>query len=305
MENTIDSLRIAFSPQSLVLLNFLLAFVMFGIALEVRWQDFKNLAQNPRPVIAGVISQFLLLPALTFLVVTIIEPLPSIALGMILVAACPGGNISNFISHLSGANAALSVSLTGVATILSLFFTPFNLQLWAGLYEPTAQILKTIALSPQQIFKTVALILILPLIAGMAVQYRYSKVVNKIAPTFKILSVLIFMGFVLVAFIKNVEVFTTYIHAVFFLVLLHNALAFITGYLAGSSARLSLRNRRTIAVETGIQNSGLALLLIFSYFEGLGGMALTAAWWGVWHLVSGLVLAYFWGRVYKLNPALS
>lgn len=305
MENTVNSLRIEFSPESLVVLNFLLAFVMFGIALEVRWQDFRNLVQNPKPVITGIVSQFFLLPALTFVVVSLIEPLPSVALGMILVAACPGGNISNFISHLSGANAALSVSLTGMATVLSLFFTPFNLQLWAGLYEPTSHILQNIELSPQQIFKTVALILIIPLAAGMAVQFRFTKVANKIAPFFKILSVLIFMGFVLVAFIKNVEVFTTYIHVVFFLVLLHNALAFITGYLTGKAAQLSQRDRRTISIETGIQNSGLALLLIFSYFEGIGGMALTAAWWGVWHLVSGLVLAYFWKRVYKLSPALS
>lgn len=305
MENTVNSLRIEFSPESLVLLNFLLAFVMFGIALEVRWQDFRNLVQNPKPVITGIVSQFFLLPALTFVVVSLIEPLPSVALGMILVAACPGGNISNFISHLSGANAALSVSLTGMATVLSLFFTPFNLQLWAGLYEPTSHILQNIELSPLQIFKTVALILIIPLAAGMAVQFRFTKVANKIAPFFKILSVLIFMGFVLVAFIKNVEVFTTYIHVVFFLVLLHNALAFITGYLTGKAAQLSQRDRRTISIETGIQNSGLALLLIFSYFEGIGGMALTAAWWGVWHLVSGLVLAYFWKRVYKLSPALS
>lgn len=305
MENTVNSLRIEFSPESLVVLNFLLAFVMFGIALEVRWQDFRNLVQNPKPVITGIVSQFFLLPALTFVVVSLIEPLPSVALGMILVAACPGGNISNFISHLSGANAALSVSLTGMATVLSLFFTPFNLQLWAGLYEPTSHILQNIELSPLQIFKTVALILIIPLAAGMAVQFRFTKVANKIAPFFKILSVLIFMGFVLVAFIKNVEVFTTYIHVVFFLVLLHNALAFITGYLTGKAAQLSQRDRRTISIETGIQNSGLALLLIFSYFEGIGGMALTAAWWGVWHLVSGLVLAYFWKRVYKLSPALS
>ena len=302
MNENLDQLRINFTADSLVLLNICLAIIMFGVALEVRVDDFKNLVKNPRPALLGVLSQFFLLPALTFLLVFLIKPEPSVALGMILVAACPGGNISNFMSHLSGGNTALSVSLTGIATILSLFFTPFNLEFWASRYAPTRALLESIALDPFQIFKTVALILIIPLAVGMFVQFRFSKLANKIAPPLKILSILIFMGFVVVAFTKNVDVFLEYIHIVMFLVFIHNAVALITGYTAGALGKLPIRDRRALAIETGIQNSGLGLLLIFSFFGGLGGMALTAAWWGIWHIISGLTLALFWGTRHSRAP---
>lgn len=272
---------------------------MFGIALEIRLEDFKNIFKNPKAALIGLLSQFLALPLLTFLIILVIKPLPSIALGMMLVAACPGGNISNFLSHLSGANSALSVSLTAVATFLSLVFTPLNLELYASLYPPTQQLLTTISISPGDVVETILLIIALPLLMGIAVQHYLTFIAQKIAPTLKVLSIIIFLAFVGVAFAKNFDLFLQYIHTVVFLVLIHNALALSTGFYLGKLARLNLRDCRTLAIETGIQNSGLGLVIIFAFFEGLGGMALVTAWWGIWHILSGLSIAFYW---YKKKP---
>lgn len=276
---------------------------MFGIALEVKVSDFKILLQNPKSAILGLISQFLLLPLFSFLLVLLLKPAPSIALGMILVAACPGGNISNFMSHLAKANTALSVGLTSVATFLSLAMTPINFQLYGSLYEPTASILQSIELDFLNVSKTVFTIILFPLITGLWFQNKFKHTAQRIAPIFRIGSILIFIAFVVIAFSKNFQLFLDYIHLVLFLVLIHNLLALGLGFSLGSIFRVPQRDRRTLSIETGIQNSGLGLVLIFAFFEGLGGMALVAAWWGIWHIISGLGLATFWSQKEIKEPS--
>lgn len=268
---------------------------MFGIALEISVNDFKRLLKNPKPIFTGIFSQFILLPAVTFLLVWIIKPIPSIALGMFMVAACPGGNISNFITHLAKGNSALSVSLTAVATLLAVFMTPFNLQFWGSLYGPTASILKEIAISPFQMVKLVSLLLAVPLILGMWVNYLKPVLAKKMAKILKLGSLLFFISLIFLALYNNREIFMDYVFYVFWIVVLHNLLAFTTGFSIAKLLGLSKNDVRSITIETGIQNSGLGLLLIFTFFEGLGGMALLTAFWGIWHLVSGLVLSGFWG----------
>jgi len=196
----LDTIQINFDTETLWVLNFALAFVMFGIALEISVSDFKRLRQNPKPILVGVLSQFVMLPAITFLLVFVIKPAPSIALGMFMVAACPGGNISNFISHLSKANTELSVSLTAIATLLAVVMTPLNLQFWGGLYAPTATILNDVAISFVEMIKLVALLLGIPLILGMYVNHLAPKIANQIAKVLKIGSLLFFIAFVFVAF---------------------------------------------------------------------------------------------------------
>lgn len=294
-DTVLDNVHIDFDTETIWLLNCALALVMFGIALEISPKDFKQLFQRPRPVLTGVISQFLLLPAITFLMVYTIAPMPSIALGMFMVAACPGGNISNFITHLAKGNTALSISLTAVATLLAIIMTPLNLQLWGGLYGPTASILKEISVSPFEMFKLVSLLLGIPLVLGMWVNHLRKELAQKMAKALKIVSILFFVALIVLAFYNNRDIFMDYILYVFWIVLLHNLIAFLTGFSFAKIMGLSKNNTRTITIETGIQNSGLGLLLIFTFFEGLGGMALLAAFWGIWHLVSGLLLATIWG----------
>ena len=294
-ETVLDNVHINFQSHTLWILNAALALVMFGIALEISVNDFKRLLKNPKPIFTGIFSQFILLPAVTFFLVWIIKPIPSIALGMFMVAACPGGNISNFITHLAKGNSALSVSLTAVATLLAVFMTPFNLQFWGSLYGPTASILKEIAISPFQMVKLVSLLLAVPLILGMWVNYLEPVMAKKMAKILKLGSLLFFISLIFLALYNNREIFMDYVFYVFWIVVLHNLLAFTTGFSIAKLLGLSKNDVRSITIETGIQNSGLGLLLIFTFFEGLGGMALLTAFWGIWHLVSGLVLSGFWG----------
>lgn len=270
---------------------------MFGVALEIKVDDFKRLAQQPKVAVVGIIAQFVLLPAATFLLVWLISPHPSIGLGMMLVAACPGGNISNFLAHLAKGNTALSVSLTAVGTVLAIVLTPFNFQLWASLYAPTAGLLRTVELNGVELFQAILLVAGLPLALGMITAHYRPILAARLAKGVKPFSIVIFIGFVVIALAGNFRYFLQYIHLVAGVVFIHNALALATGYYAARITRLSAADCRTIAIETGIQNSGLGLLLIFTFFDGLGGMAFVAAWWGIWHIIAGLAVAGWWSRM--------
>ena len=294
-ETLLDTVHINFDTRTLWLLNTALALVMFGIALEISIDDFKRLLKSPKPIFVGVFSQFFLLPAITYILVLLTEPIPSIALGMFMVAACPGGNVSNFITHMAKGNSALSVSLTAIATLLAVFMTPLNLQFWGSLYPPTASILLEVDISPLEMIKLVSLLLGVPLLLGMWINYLRPKFAVKIAKVLKVVSLLFFISLIFLALYNNRDIFMDYIFYVFWIVVIHNLLAFTTGYSFARLLGLSQKDTRSITIETGIQNSGLGLLLIFTFFEGLGGMALLTAFWGIWHLVSGLLLVSFWG----------
>lgn len=300
---SLDSIRLNFSQGGLLFLNITLAFIMFGVALEIRVQDFVKLFKSPKPAFVGIVSQFILLPALTFLVVYLLSGLitPGIALGMILVASCPGGNISNFISSLAKGNIALSVSLTAFATLAAIFMTPLNFMLWGKAYAASSDLVQWLEIPIGQMFQTVFILLGIPLILGMAFSWKFPKITAKILKPIKIASIVIFFGFIIVAFSNNSEYFLPHIKYIFILVLIHNALALSTGYFAGALMKVGKRNRKTIAIETGIQNSGLALVLIFNpnIFPvelETGGMAFIAAWWGIWHILSGLAIAFVWSK---------
>ncbi len=292
----IDDVHLNFNPENLWVLNLCLAIMMFGVALDLKMDDFKSLLYRPKASLIGITSQFIILPALTFLLVLIVQPSPSVALGMIMVAACPGGNVSNMMTHLARGNTALSVSLTAFGTILAIVMTPFNLQIWASLYEPTALILKEVSLDAVGMLKAIVTLAGIPLAIGMVVNHRWPSVARKISRYVKPFSIFIFAGFVALAFASNFQSFMDHIQLVFFIVLLHNAVALSAGFFLGRWGGLPLMDQKTIAIETGIKNSGLALFLIFSFFDGMGGMAIVAAWWGIWHIISGLTLSFYWSK---------
>ncbi len=292
----IDQIQLHFSPESLQFMNICLGFIMYGVALELEMADFQALIKNPKSTLTGVFSQFFLLPFLTFLLVVILKPYPSIGLGMILVAACPGGNISNFFSLLSKGNAALSVSLTAIATLFAIVMTPLNFAFWGGMSDVTAPLLSKISLEPIDMIKTVFVLLGLPLVLGMLTAQYLPKLTKKMLKPIRILSILFFLAFIGGAFAANFDLFLKHIHLVIFVVFIHNAVALASGFGLGTIMRLSNRDRRSITIETGIQNSGLGLILIFNFFNGMGGMAMIAAWWGVWHMASGLLIGAYWNR---------
>lgn len=292
----IDHVMLNFSPESLTILNGVLAIVMFSIALDLRLADFRALSRAPKPLLVGMFAQFVVLPAATFLMVLALRPLPSIALGLMLVAACPGGNISNFLTHRAGGNTALSVSMTAIATTVALFMTPLNVALYGNLYPPTREILQAIEIDFMTVITTVFVMLVLPLALGILVSSRRPDIAARIRQPMQWLSMAIFVLFIVAALAANWNFFLEWAGAVALLVFLHNALGLGGGYLTARVAGLSDYDRRAVTIETGIQNSGLGLILIFAFFGGLGGMAVVAGFWGIWHAVTGIALASAMGR---------
>lgn len=292
----IDSVKINFSPDQLILLNICLGFLMFGVALDIKVTDFKRLIDQPKAPIIGLISQLIWLPLLTMILVYFLQLPPSMSLGMILIAACPGGNVSNYAVHLAKANTALSVLMTSTSTLLAIFITPIYFSFLSA-YVPNADTLQqAIYVDPVEMFKTIIQLIVFPLGIGMLLNHYYPGFTKKIQGAVKTLSMVIFFGIVIFAIVGNYKNIMTYVRDVFFVVLLHNTLAFILGYQWAKVMGLEQKDRRAISIETGIQNSGLALILVFNFFDGLGGMALVAAWWGIWHLFSGFAIATYWAR---------
>ncbi len=292
----IDQVQLSFNPQTLTLLNAVLGLVMFGVALELKVDDFKAALRTPRALALGLIGHHVLFPAMTYVLVWILNPAPSIALGMILVSSCPAGHISNFLVHLSRGNTALSVSVSALSTAAALVMTPLNFAFWGNLHPVTSGLMRQVAMSPWEMLEVIVLLLGVPLVAGMWVARRYPGFAQRIRKPMKILSMLVLVGFIVGALAANFRHFLDYIQFVLLVVFIHNLLALVSGYTLAAALRLPERDRRAITFEMGIQNSGLGLILIFNFFNGLGGMAIVTAWWGIWHIVAGLTLATYWKR---------
>ena len=292
----IDAVQLAFDPASLNLLNAVLALVLFGVALDLKIADFQRVLKTPRAPVVGLVCQFLLLPALTFALIPVVAPTPSMALGMLLVASCPGGNISNFLAHWAKGDVGTSVTMTAVSTAAALVTTPANMAFWGSLRPDTAAILSELALDPIQMAKTVAVLLVVPVSVGMTVAAKLPRVAERLRTPMQVFSLIAFVGFIAAAFAGNYQHFLAFIGVVFVPVLVMNALALALGFSAGKLARCGEAESRALALEVGIQNSGLGLILVFNFFAGLGGMAVICAWWGIWHIISGLTVATLWRR---------
>lgn len=297
----IDSIKINFSPDQLILLNICLGFLMFGVALDIKVADFKRLIENPKPPIVGLVSQLIWLPLVTMVIVFILRLPPSMSLGMILIAACPGGNVSNYAVHLAKGNTALSVLMTSISTLAAVILTPLYFTFFSRFVPNSETLQQTIHVDPANIVTTIFQLIVIPLSMGMLLNHYSDKITNAIRGPVQKLSMVVFLGIVVAVIFGNLENIQNYLKDVIFIVILQNFLALFIGYQWAKLMGLGQKDRRAISIETGIQNSGLALILIFNFFDGLGGMALVAAAWGMWHLIAGFSLAMFWGRVKTVN----
>ena len=305
----LNGITINFGEGGMMIVNIILAFVMFGVALGIKPQTFKDVFTKPKSVILGVLLQWVALPAVTVAIALALSPVitPMIALGMILVASCPGGNISNFMSALSKGNIELSVSMTAITTAGAPFVTPFNFFFWGSLYSQIISIksdIPTLVIPFFPMLEQILLLLGVPIFLGLLFARYFPNATKKITKPAQVLSILLFIGMVIVSFSQNFQIFLDNIFYVFFIVMLHNACALATGYFGGKLARVPERDRRSFTVEIGIQNSGLGLILLFNpaifppeiWHGHYGGMLFITAWWGIWHIVSGLTVAYLFRR---------
>jgi len=298
----LDAIKLNFNEAGLMMMNITIAFIMFGVALGIKKEHFLQIGKNPKSVIIGLIAQFLLLPAITYLLVIIFKFPVSISLGMLLVASCPGGNVSNFMTSVAKGNTALSVTLTAFSDLLSIIMTPLNFVFWSELYISTVPLANPIEIPWQHVFQTIIILMGIPLIFGLWFARRFPKLTEKIFKPIKWGSVIAFLGFIVGAVMANFSHFMNYFILLLPIVLIHNAIAFGIGNGISRVSFLSVLDRKTITIETGIQNSGIALVLIFNkhiFPDGYGGIAFIAAMWGIWHIASGLILSFWWARYSK------
>lgn len=288
---------VAFEPRSLILLNLILALMMFGVSLSLRLEDFKRIFSFPVAPIAGLFAQFLLLPLATCLFTWALNIDPELALGMILVASCPGGSFSNITTWLARGNVAVSVSMTAISSLAAAVLTPLNFAFYGWLNPYTREYLTKITIEPSSILILVLLVLALPLVLGMLTGRRLPDLVVRVQKPLRIFSLLVLMAFVAIAFSSNFALFLERFHSFFWLVVGHNLLALSLGYGMGLMLKLPVADQRAVTLEVGIQNSGLGLVILFTFFPEAGSMMLITAFWGVWHLVSGLTLSQIWARI--------
>jgi len=292
----IDSVVLNFDEGSLDLLRYVIAAIMLGIALDTKVADFRRALRKPRAMAVAIAAQFVLLPAITFALTLLLQVQGSVALGMILVAACPPGNVSNILTHRARGDVALSVSMTAVGNVLAIFLMPLNVAFWGSIHPTASEKLREFDLDAWSMLGEIAFVIGVPFLLGMAVSARFPTFAAKAHPVVSKVAVLALLAFIVAGLAGNWSIFVDYIGIVLLAVFLHDALALALGYSIARTARLDSYSTRAMTFEVGIRNAGLGLLIVFAFFDGLGGMAIVAAWWGIWDIIAGLAVATWWAR---------
>lgn len=288
--NNLDGFVLELGKGSEVSLAIALAIMMFSVALGLSLDSFRFLKEAPKPFFVGLLLQILALPLMTLLLCVLIAPSPSIALGMILVSCCPGGNVSNLLVLLARGNAALSVSLTASSSILAAFVTPIAIIFWSGLYPPTANLLTEINFNPWSFLIQTSLVLVLPLILGILANNYLPRVASTLKRPLIVLSTVILFAIIVLGAQKYWSTFLAIGVAAMGLVIVHNSCAFLLGNLSAKIFGLTKKDQRALTFEVGIQNSGLGIVILLTQLGGLGGAVVVTALWGVWHIIAGLTL---------------
>lgn len=286
----VDALRVELSPTFQLIMSISLVVMMFTVALGLKLKDFMDLRKEPWAVGGGVLAQVLGLPLLTLGLIFWLQPAPSVALGMIVVASCPGGNVSNALTLFARGDTAYSVSLTSISAVSAAVVTPISILFWANQYGPTSVLVDRLDVDPSIFLVQTAGLLALPLLAGMSLAHWKPEFASVLRRMLIPVAFTILVGLILVGAFSNRDVLFSTEHSLIPLVMTHNALAFLMGGLAGFAMQLAGAKIRALTFEVGIQNAGLGLLLLLSQFGGVGGAVAVTALWGVWHITAGFVL---------------
>jgi len=290
----LDNFQLELGTSSEIGMAIVLAAMMFAVALGLSPSSFSFFKTQPKLYFTGIIAQIIGLPLITLFMCFVINPHPSIALGMILIACCPGGNTSNLIALFARANTALSVSLTATSSVFAAFITPFSILFWSGLYPPTRALLTEINIDVANFLVQTLVILALPLLLGMVFRHFLSRIAKRIQTPLAILSGLALLAIILIASVRLFPIFIVLGIGLYFIVIPHNILAFALGNLAARAIKADTASRRALTIEVGIQNSGLGIVILLTQLGGVGGAGAVAGLWGVWHLIAGSGLALFW-----------
>ena len=286
----LDQTNIELGDGGSLFLSIVLATMIFAVALGLKPASFAFFKKDPKHYIAGAAAQLLGLPLLTLILIQILQPHPSLALGMILVACCPGGNTSNILALFARANTALSVSMTATSSLAAAFLTPVSILFWSSMYEPTNDLLTKIDFNPINFLIQSMFILALPICAGMLIATKYPKQALRLQKPLAMISGAALLLIIVVTLYQFRDLLPKFGALIVPLVVIHNTAAFALGYSSGLLTKADVPTRRALTIEVGIQNSGLGFVLLVTQLAGLGGAAAITAFGGVWHIIAGLTI---------------
>ncbi|MET4562456.1 BASS family bile acid:Na+ symporter [Lysinibacillus parviboronicapiens] len=271
-------------------ITILLGIVMFGMGLTITVADFKEVLTRPKDVAVGIVGQFLIMPSLAFLLIKLFNLPPEIAIGVILVGCCPGGTSSNVMTFISKGDVALSVTITSITTLLAPFVTPGLIYLFASEY---------IDIAPSALFMSIVKVIIIPIALGFIVQKLFNKQAKASVKVMPLVSVVAIVAIVAAVVAGNQQKIAETGLIIFAVVVLHNCLGYLIGYLFGKMFGMNLAKKKAIAIEVGMQNSGLGASLAVAHFSPLA--AVPSAIFSVWHNISGPILATIFSRINDKN----
>ncbi|HLR71895.1 MAG TPA: bile acid:sodium symporter family protein [Pseudogracilibacillus sp.] len=266
-------------------ISLLLGVIMFGMGLTLSLNDFKGIIKAPKSVIIGVIAQYTIMPLLAFGLATAFQLTPEVAVGVILVGCCPGGTASNVMTFLARGNTALSVTITAFSTILAPILTPALTLLFASKWLPV---------SAGDMFLSIVQIILIPIVLGIIVRLIFQKQVEKSVKALPLISVIGIVAVAAAVVSVNTDEIATTGLLIFSVVMLHNILGLLIGFLLGKVFRLEFNDQKAISIEVGMQNSGLGSALALAHFAPIA--AVPSAIFSVWHNISGPLIATWWGK---------
>ena len=264
----------------------LLGIIMFGMGLTLSLDDFKEVARRPVDVGIGVAAQFLIMPIIAVILTMIIPMSPEVAAGVILVGCCPGGTSSNVMTYLSKGDVALSVACTSVTTLAAPIVTPFLVWLFASQFLPV---------DAMAMFISIVKVILVPLALGFLLQKLLPGMVKAAVPALPLVSVVGIVLIVAAVVGASKAAIASSGLMIFAVVVLHNGIGYLLGYLAARASGLSVAKRKAIAIEVGMQNSGLGAALANAHFSPVA--AVPSAIFSVWHNISGALIANYFSQV--------
>ena len=269
-------------------INYLLMIVMFGMGLTMKFSDFAVVFSRPKDILTGCIAQFLFMPLLAFLLGKLFGLSNELLVGVILVGTCPGGTSSNVITYLSKGDTALSVGMTSVNTLLAPFLTPALTYLFLR---------TSVNVDVKAMFISIIQVVIIPIGLGILINMLFGKYTQKVRDALPSVSVTAICLIVAAVVSHNSEKILSTGAVIFAIVILHNLLGYLCGYLVGVLFKMDIPRKKAVAIEIGMQNSGLATTLAANAFPTLAMATVPGAIFSVWHNISGAILAGIFRRI--------
>lgn len=298
----IDQALFNFSPTAGLAVAVMVGFLVFAVALDLTWDQFRRVLKSPKAPGVGLLAQYLILPAAAFGIGMLMAATPSIALGLLLVSCCPAGALSNYLTGVARGSVAISVSMTAISTLFSIVVTPLLFAFWASMNPETRAVIERIEIEPVRVMMVLLIMLIVPVSAGMLIRARNHVTADNIRHWVRRIAGLVFAVVVAILLLGNISVLGSFASIALPPVLVTFTVAVLLGWGLAQVSGLKAADRRAVTLEVAFQNVALAIGLAVAFFPQLAGVAITSILWGVVHLTVGFAIAAMYGLQERRAP---